>query len=212
MRLLIATRNPGKLREIREIFALPSVELVSAAEIPGLPDVEEDGATFEANAVKKAVTLALASRLWTLADDSGLEAAALGGAPGVLSARYAGEPPDPPANNAKLLRELEGVADRRACFRCVVALSNPGGRAQVADGRCEGRIAEAPDGDCGFGYDPLFVPDGHSVTFARMGPARKNSLSHRGLALRRAAELWGDTLRRGLADWPARADEARRRV
>ena len=204
MKLLIATRNVHKLQEIREILAIPSLELVGADEIAGLPDVEEDGATFEANAVKKAITLALASRLWTLADDSGLEVHALGGAPGVRSARYAGEPTDAQANNRKLLQELLSKTDRRACFRCAVALASPSSRAQVVEGRCEGRIIDAPRGAQGFGYDPLFVPDGFEETFAEMDGPTKHSISHRGVALRRARDAWGHILGSSPVDWPKR--------
>ena len=114
MRMLIATRNANKLDEILSIFSLSGLELVSIDDLGELPEVEEDGETFEANAVKKAVTLALSSHLWTMSDDSGLEVDALGGKPGVYSARYAGEPSDHEANNRKLLREMEGVANRHA--------------------------------------------------------------------------------------------------
>jgi len=195
MKLLVATRNRHKLDEIRQIFSLPGLELLAADEVPGLPeDVVEDAETFEGNALKKARELCAASGLWTLADDSGLEVVALGNAPGVYSARYAGEPCSYPANNAKLLRELEGVADRRARFRCVIALCAPDGREWTVEGRCPGRIIEESRGANGFGYDPLFVPDGYSQTFAELDGATKNSISHRGLALRQAAAEWSPTL------------------
>lgn len=194
MKILIASRNAHKIQEIREIFDLPGVEWVSTAEFPDLHDVEEDGDTFEANAVKKAVELARATGLWALADDSGLEVTALGNAPGVYSARYAGEPCDHAANNAKLLRELEGIADRTARFRCVAALSDPYGHAETVSGSCPGRIIEALRGTEGFGYDPLFVPEGHDRTFAEMGAEEKNRLSHRGRAMARAKEAWGDLI------------------
>ena len=204
MKLLVATRNPYKLKEIREIISRPSLELVSVAEFGPLPEVVEDGATFEANALKKAIMLSLAAKVWTLADDSGLEVPALGGAPGVRSARYAGEPVDYGANNAKLLRELAGAADRRACFRCSIALASPHGRAQVVEGRCDGRIALELRGDRGFGYDPVFIPDGYERTFAEMDPETKNDISHRAVALRKAAETWGEVLRLSPSDWPMR--------
>ena len=191
MKLLIATRNKHKLEEIRQIFALPGLVLLAADDVDGLPeDVIEDADTFEGNALKKARELCEASGLWTLADDSGLEVAALGNAPGVFSARYAGEPCSYPANNAKLLRELDGIADRRAQFRCVIALRAPDGREWVVDGRCTGNIIEASRGTNGFGYDPLFVPDGHTQTFAELDSETKNALSHRGHALRRAKAEW----------------------
>jgi len=191
MRVLVATRNRHKLEEIRQIFSLPGLELVAADEVPGLPeDVVEDAVTFEGNALKKARELCRASKLWTMADDSGLEVCALDNAPGVYSARYAGEPCSYPANNAKLLRELQGVEDRRARFRCAIALCAPDGREWTVDGGCPGRIIHEPRGVNGFGYDPLFVPDGYAQTFAELDGATKNAISHRGAALRRAAERW----------------------
>jgi XTP/dITP diphosphohydrolase len=204
MKLLIATRNPHKLAEIREILRAPGLELVGLRDGEGLPEVVEDGDTFAANAIKKAATLAQASGRWTLADDSGLEVDALGGAPGVRSARYAGAQGDAAANNAKLLRELGGATDRRARFRCAIALASPTGRARTVDGRCEGRIIREPRGKEGFGYDPLFVPDGHAQTFAEMRSEVKHALSHRGQALRRAAEAWGPILAAMPPDWPDR--------
>jgi len=182
MKILIASRNAHKIREIRDIFRLPGVEWISAAEWGDLPDVEEDGDTFEANAIQKARELALATGLWALADDSGLEVAALGGAPGVLSARYAGEPCDYARNNIKLLRELSGQTDRAARFRCVVALCDPAGRTEMVTGQCPGRIIDAPRGTGGFGYDPVFVlPDGRHM--AELPAEEKNAISHRGRAL-----------------------------
>lgn len=195
MRLLIATTNPHKIHEIRAIFCIPSLELLSPEDVSLSAEVEEDGDTFEANASKKAVSLARLSGLWTLADDSGLEVAALGGEPGVRSARYAGEPVDYEANNRKLLGSIPPGADRSARFRCAIALSSPDGSVRVVEGECRGAIAHAPRGTGGFGYDPLFVPDGHSQTFSEMPPDLKNGLSHRGAALRKAAAAWGDLLR-----------------
>ena len=194
MNLLIATRNRHKLEEIRAILKVPGLKLVGADEVPGLPEVEEDAPSFEGNAIKKARTLALASGCWTLADDSGLEVDALDGAPGVISARYAGPEASTPANNARLLKELTGVTDRRARFRCVLALCAPDGRAWTVEGRCEGRMLEAPRGANGFGYDPLFVPEGHEQTFAELPASVKNGMSHRGQALQRAVAAWGEWL------------------
>ena len=191
MKILIASRNAHKIQEIREIFALPGVEWVSTAEYPDLADVVEDGDTFEANALKKATELATATGLWALADDSGLEVTALGNAPGVYSARYAGEPCNHANNNAKLLRELAGKKDRSARFRCVAALSDPAGRAETVSGSCPGHIIEHLRGAKGFGYDPLFVPDGYEATFAEMGNEQKNKLSHRGRAMMLAQKKWG---------------------
>ena len=150
----------------------------------------EDAETFEGNALKKARELCAASGLWTLADDSGLEVAALNNAPGVYSARYAGEPCSYPANNAKLLRELAGVTERRARFRCVIALCAPDGREWTVEGSCPGHIIHELRGVNGFGYDPLFVPDGYEQTFAELDGTVKNRISHRGAALKHAATAW----------------------
>ena len=196
MKLIVATRNKHKLEEIHAILAGLDVELHSALDFPEIPDVEEDGETFEANAIKKAVTLARATGCWALADDSGLEVDALGSAPGVYSARYAGEPVSYPANNEKLLRELAGQNNRRARFRCVMALSDPAGRAETVEGRCEGHIIEALRGVAGFGYDPLFVPEGFTQTFAEMRADQKNAISHRGQALHAAREKWDEVLKK----------------
>jgi XTP/dITP diphosphohydrolase len=195
MKLLVATRNRHKLEEFRQIFSTSGLTLLAADEIEGLPeDVIEDADTFEGNALKKARELGAASGLWALADDSGLEVDALGHAPGVSSARYAGEPCSYSANNEKLLRELHGMNSRRARFRCVIALRAPDGREWTVEGRCEGTIAEVPRGNNGFGYDPLFIPDGFSQTFAELDSVTKNSLSHRGNALRKAAVEWKSIL------------------
>jgi XTP/dITP diphosphohydrolase len=196
MHILVATRNRHKLDEIRAILNIPGVQLVGADEVSGLPEeVVEDADTFAGNAVKKARELCAASGLWTLADDSGLEVDALGGEPGVRSARYAGEPSNAAANNARLLRALAGVGNRAARFRCVLALAAPDGRIWTVDGRCEGRIGLAEAGCGGFGYDPLFIPDGHRLTFAELPAAEKNRISHRGAALAAAVQAWGDWLK-----------------
>ncbi|NTU77535.1 MAG: XTP/dITP diphosphatase [Alphaproteobacteria bacterium] len=202
MKLVVATRNKHKMEEIRAIFIQPDIELVCALDYPNVPDLVEDGDTFEANAIKKAATLAKATGLWSLADDSGLEVDALNGAPGIYSARYAGEPISYPSNNRKLLDELEKTSNRRARFRCVIALSSPSGRAKTLDGCCEGIIACEESGRWGFGYDPLFIPDGFSQTFAELDPETKNAISHRGRALKKAREEWGIMLASGPTDWP----------
>jgi XTP/dITP diphosphohydrolase len=204
MKLLIATRNNHKVGEIRQMLAVPSLELIGMEAYREVPEVVEDGDTFEANARKKAVTVARATGLWTLADDSGLEVDALGGEPGVWSARYAGEPADYAANNAKLLKALGNTTHREARFRCVIALSDSRGRAQTVEGRCEGAIIHECRGKQGFGYDPLFVPRGFRLTFAEMDSDEKNRISHRGKALQQAAETWGGLLRgepEALARW-----------
>jgi XTP/dITP diphosphohydrolase len=192
MQLLIATRNAHKLKEIRAILELPGVEIVGADAFPDLPDVVEDRDTFEGNAAKKAVELAAASGMLTLADDSGLEVDALNGAPGVYSARYAGEPSNDAANNRKLLAALDDVTDRTARFRCAIALATPDGRSQTVDGRCEGKIGHEPRGDQGFGYDPLFIPDGYTQSFGELSGDIKHSISHRGAALAEAKKAWWD--------------------
>lgn len=194
MRLLIATTNPHKIEEIRAIFSIPSLELVAPRDLGISAEVDEDGATFEANAAKKAATLARLSGLWALADDSGLEVESIGNEPGVRSARYAGEPVNYEANNRKLLRAIPSGATRRARFRCAIALASPQGEVRTVEGECRGSIADAPRGKGGFGYDPLFVPDGYAETFGEMDSALKNNLSHRGAALRKASAAWNDLL------------------
>lgn len=194
MRLLIASRNRHKIDEIRAILALPELVLAGADDVPGLPDVEEDAPTFEGNALKKARTLGRASGMWTLADDSGLEVAALDNAPGVYSARYAGPAASYPANNVKLLAALNGVTDRRARFRCVLALCAPDGREWTVAGCCDGRIIQSCRGDHGFGYDPLFVPEGYDQTFAELPADVKNRISHRARALSAAVAAWSGVL------------------
>lgn len=185
MKIYLATHNKNKLREISQI--LPGWEVL--AEDSAVEETEE---TFEGNARLKA--RAIAARhgdAWVLADDSGLEVEALGGAPGVRSARYAGVEENPtPANNALLLRNLAAVPEgkRGAQFTCAMVLVVPGGEEKVAIGHCRGRIAFEPAGANGFGYDPLFVPEGESCTFAELPAERKNEISHRGRALRQIAE------------------------
>lgn len=140
MKIVMATNNRHKVEEIKELFRFPGLEWLTAADFPEVPEAVEDGETFEDNAAKKARHMAAATGLWALADDSGLEVKALGWAPGVRSARYAGEPCDHARNNEKLLRELDGVEDREARFRCVAALCDPQGRVEWVSGTCPGRI------------------------------------------------------------------------
>lgn len=202
MKLLIATGNQHKLSEIRAILQVPHLTLLGLKDLPAMPPVEEDGATFEANAIKKATTLARLTRLWTLADDSGLEVDALGGEPGVWSARYAGLPSNDAANNRKLLAKLDGVIARDARFRCVIALSDPVGACRTVAGACEGAILQAGRGVNGFGYDPLFVPSGQALTFAELDSAVKNRISHRAQALARAVAEWSAWLATEPRQWP----------
>jgi XTP/dITP diphosphohydrolase len=183
MKIVLATRNENKLREIRAILPLAGVEWIFARDISNAPEIVEDGATFEANAMKKAAALAVASGLPALADDSGLEVDALDGEPGVRSARYAGDGATDAENVEKLLARMANIHRRKARFRCVLALARPGGPTETFSGACEGAITRAPRGDHGFGYDPVFVPDGSAQTFAEMDPAAKNAMSHRARAL-----------------------------
>jgi XTP/dITP diphosphohydrolase len=192
-RLLVATNNRGKLREYAELLAADGVELLPAeAVVPGW-SVVEDGDTFAANARIKARDLARRGGLAALGDDSGLEVAALGGRPGVRSARYAGEHATDAENTARLLTELRDLPDdrRAAAFRCALALARPDGTVVEAEGRCDGWIARAPRGAGGFGYDPVFIDPASGQSFAELPAATKNGLSHR----RRAV----DALRRALA-------------
>jgi len=187
MKIMVATRNAGKLREIRAGLADLEVELLSLADFPEAPEVVEDGDTFEANAVKKAKTHAAGAGLPALADDSGLEVEALAGAPGIRSARFAGQGASDAENNQKLLALLQGVPPekRGACFRCVIALAWPGGKVEIGEGMAEGQILETPRGDRGFGYDPLFYSAQLRATFGEVGPEEKLKVSHRGKALAR---------------------------
>ncbi len=186
-RLVLATRNAGKLAEMQALLAGYPIALVSAAALPGAPDPDEPFATLEENALQKARMLSDFSGAAALADDTGLEVAALGGRPGVHSARFAGPAADAAANRRRLLAELEGRPDRRARFRTVVALALPGGAAHTFEGVCEGAIAPTERGAAGFGYDALFVPEGAGRTFAEMDADEKNRISHRGKALRQFA-------------------------
>jgi len=194
MHLVIATRNRHKLEEIHAILDFPRLSLSSALDYPHVPDVEETADTFTGNATLKARALVEATGQWSLADDSGLEVDALNGAPGVYSARFAGEPVNYAANNQKLLRLLAGRNDRTARFRTVLVLAAPDGNTWTVDGTCEGRIIEASRGAGGFGYDPVFVPDGETLTFAEMPAEKKNRISHRARALAAAKIVWAHLL------------------
>ena len=217
MTILVATRNPDKVREIEAILRGLDVSLVSLERFPDAPAAVEDGLTVEENALKKARTVRDATGITALADDTGLEVDALGGAPGVYSARYAGEGAGYEANNRKLIAALDGVPDseRTARFRCVTALAlsasdgetvhrrmrERGGEdpaaiqgtsrvdAFVAEGILEGRIAREKRGTGGFGYDPVFIPDGKSLTFAEMNLDEKNKISHRAIAFEKLKQF-----------------------
>ena len=199
MKLLVATRNAGKIRELARLFEALDVELVGLERFD-VPEVVEDRDTFEGNAIKKARELALATGLPTLADDSGIEVDALGGAPGVYSARYAGEHGDDDANNAKLLDAMKGVSDRGARFRCALAFADPRGplgeRVHVEHGVVEGSITGELRGDGGFGYDPLFLLRGDTRTTAELGADEKNAISHRAEAARKMSAFLREYLAR----------------
>jgi len=193
--LVVATGNKGKLVEVAEILKGCVERILSPADFPGgLPEVEEDGATFEENALKKARSAALATGKPVIADDSGLCVDALGGAPGVISARYSGEGATDAKNNAKLLADLAGVpvGRRTGAFHCVIALCLPDGTCHTFDGALPGVILEEERGSGGFGYDPLFLVPEFGQTFAELELEKKNAISHRG----RALELLKEHLRR----------------
>jgi len=196
--LLVGSKNPDKVLEIRRFLAGLPVRVTDLSAFD-VPDVAEDGDTFEANAAAKARGFAAETGLLTVADDSGLEIDALGGAPGVYSARFAGEPPDDEANNALVLERLAGVPDdkRTARFRCVIALASPEGLIFTTEGRVEGRIAREERGDYGFGYDPLFIPVGYERTFGELGREIKDSISHRARALAAFREKFTEYMRQG---------------
>lgn len=181
--LVIATRNPGKTAEIRDLLAGFPVEIKNLDDFGPLPVVEEDGKTFDDNAYKKASVTAKILGIPALADDSGLAVEALDGAPGVLSARYAGERATDDQRCAKLLKEITGKANRRAAFECVISIAVPSGPALTFEGRCEGLIAERPAGQNGFGYDPIFFYPPLKKTFAQLTREEKSRVSHRGRAL-----------------------------
>jgi len=188
--LVLATNNEHKIREIRSLLKNLSVELLILRDIPNLPPLVEDGATFEENAVKKATAVFQHTGLPTLADDSGIEIFYLNMQPGVHSARYAGINATDEQNNEKLLQAMRGVAPRRrrAQFRSVIALVDKGVQ-EITEGIFSGTLAEAPRGSNGFGYDPLFIPDGLSRTSAELTDEEKNAISHRGQSLRKMIEV-----------------------
>jgi len=189
--LLIATRNKKKRQELHEILSDCDINLITLDDVEGIPEIEEDGYTFEDNAIKKASLVAALSKFITLADDSGLVVDALDGRPGVFSARFAGINADDEKNNSKLLTMMQGLREeeRTARFVCVIAIADPGGSVQTVQGVCEGRIATFASGQGGFGYDPLFIPAGLSKSFAELSDKEKNMISHRGKALNEAKFL-----------------------
>ncbi len=183
--IVLASRNPNKIHELRELLSLPDLRVLSTADFPELEEVDEDALTLEGNALKKAHYVAMVTGLPSLADDTGLEVSALNGAPGVYSARYAGEQASYDDNVEKLLSEMENIEQRRAQFRTVVAFVDAD-KQWMFEGVCRGHISRYRKGVKGFGYDPIFVPDGFEQSFAEMGSKQKNSISHRGLAMKEA--------------------------
>ena len=186
MKLVLATRNQGKIVELQRIIAevMPGVELIGTDSFPNLDDVEETEDSFIGNALLKAHAVAKATGLPAIADDSGLSVNALDGAPGIFSARYAGAHGDDLANLNKVLKNMEGVLDRSAAFHCAAAFAKPDGFELVVEEKLIGRLTTTPIGESGFGYDPIFVPDGFEITTAQMDPALKDQISHRGMAFR----------------------------
>ena len=194
MKLILATRNQGKVRELTnmlcgEASSKQQVEVISLESYPDAPEVVEDGKTYMENAIKKASIIAEYTSHLTLADDAGLEVDALGGAPGINSKRWAGEDATDDIRIAKLLQALEGATNRRARFIAAIAVVHPNSDPEGVLGVCEGHIGHDPVGESGFGYDPVFVPDGYNRTFAELGEEIKNRISHRAKALEQAIAL-----------------------
>lgn len=182
--IVIATKNLGKVKELEELLADSPFMLRSLNEFPNAPDVEETGATFADNAILKAKEYAKQTNIWALADDSGLEVAALNGAPGVFSARYAGENATDEEKIAKLLSELEKKDNRRARFVCAMAMADKTGEIKfLAEGICNGEIALKSSGTNGFGYDPIFIPEGFRQSFGELSGEIKREISHRAQAV-----------------------------
>ncbi|WP_163183984.1 XTP/dITP diphosphatase [Neobacillus sedimentimangrovi] len=185
--VIIATKNPGKAKEFEKIFASRGVAVRTLLDFPELQEVEETGTTFEENAVLKAETISKALNKMVIGDDSGLIVDALGGKPGIYSARYAGEPKNDQKNIEKVLSELKGVEEesRTARFYCALAVAIPGQETYTVSGTCEGRILEEPRGSNGFGYDPIFYVPEKGVSMAELSSNEKNQISHRANALKK---------------------------
>jgi XTP/dITP diphosphohydrolase len=182
--IVLATRNAGKVKEFQEMLKNFPVEIKNLDDFGPIPEVEEDGDTFDDNAYKKALYTAKVLGLPAIADDSGLVVEALAGAPGVKSARYAGENVSDQDNINKLLQEMAGKSNRKAAFECVLSIAVPTGPALTYEGRCEGEITAEPQGKGGFGYDPVFYYPEYDKTFAEISSEEKNRVSHRGRALK----------------------------
>lgn len=194
--LVIATRNEGKTREIRALLKGFPVEIKNLDDFGPIPEVEEDGETFDDNAYKKAAFAARVLGFAAMADDSGLSVDALGGAPGVRSARYAGEDSTDQENSERLIEQMKGKTDRGAAFNCVISIAVPTGAALTYEGDCRGTILEEPRGENGFGYDPLFFYPELDKTFAEISMEEKGRVSHRGIALHQVADEFDKVL-----DW-----------
>lgn len=198
MKLVLATRNQGKVKELREILGHLRVEVLSLQDFPEIGEIVENGQTFAANALIKARTVAGQTQLMAVADDSGLEVDYLQGAPGIFSARFAGEDTNDLKNNLKLLSLLEGVPNqqRTARFRCVIAVVIPSGEEYTAEGTCEGLVGYEMQGENGFGYDPLFFLPKYGRTFAQLESETKNRISHRGRALEKVKDFLADSIKK----------------
>ena len=194
MKIFLATGNKHKIKEIEKIFKMDNVEILSINDGIEIPEVEEDGTTFEENSKKKALEIAKFTNMITIADDSGLCVDALGGAPGVYSARYAGEHGNDLDNNKKLVRELQGIENRKARFVCVITLAKPTGETYSFRGEVEGDIIDVPQGTEGFGYDPHFFMKEYGKTLAEI-PEIKNRISHRARALEKLKENLDEILK-----------------
>ena len=184
-KIVIASKNEGKIKEIKNFLHGLDVEILTLNDFPDISEITEDGRTFEENAMKKAKTVFEHTKLTALADDSGLEVRYIGGEPGVHSARFAGENATDQQNNQKLLDLMKNIPmdERRARFKCVLILYNSLYNNLIFEGRCDGYVIDEAKGDLGFGYDPLFVPDGFTKTFGELDLVTKNKISHRGKAL-----------------------------
>lgn len=194
MKIFLATGNKHKIKEIEKIFKMDNVEILSINDGIEIPEVEEDGATFEENSKKKALEIAKFTNMITIADDSGLCVDALDGAPGVYSARYVGEHGNDLDNNKKLVRELQGIENRKARFVCVITLAKPTGETYSFRGEVEGDIIDVPQGTEGFGYDPHFFMKEYGKTLAEI-PEIKNKISHRARALEKLKENLDEILK-----------------
>jgi XTP/dITP diphosphohydrolase len=191
MDILIATGNQGKVKELKELLSKFPINLKNLKDFPNIEEVEETGKTFAENAILKAKGYALQTNMWTIADDSGLEVEELNGEPGVFSARYAGENSTDKENIHKLLTEMKNKSNRNAKFVCCIAISNEKGEIlHLTEGTCKGKIDYKPKGKKGFGYDPIFIPDGFDKTFAEISEDLKNKISHRKKALDKIFEIF----------------------